>query len=138
MNPLMSAFVKLNVRLYRWSGGRLMGRMGGAPILLLTTKGIKSGRLRTVPLLYIKDADSYVIVASFAGAPKDPAWYVNLVANPTVQLQVGREEFTASARCASAEEKARLWPRLVAIYRPYEDYQKRTSRDIPLVILTRV
>ncbi len=138
MNPLMRAFIKLNVGVYRLSSGRLMGRMGAAPILLLTTRGIKSGRLRTVPLLYLKDADSYVIVASFSGAPKDPAWYVNLAANPTVQVKLGREEFTARARRANTAEKARLWPRLVAIYAPYEDYQKRTSREIPVVILSRV
>ena len=136
MKFLMSAYVALNIWLYRLSGGRLMGKMGAAPILLLTSTGRKSGRPRTVPLLYLKDDGNFVIVASLGGAPKHPAWFLNLEANPNVQLQVGRERLAAAARRASTEEKARLWPRLVAIYPQYEDYQKRTSRNIPVVILS--
>jgi len=137
MKGLMGAFIALNVSLYRLSGGRIMGKMGGAPIVLLTTKGRKSAQARTVPLLYVTDDSRFVVVASYAGSPTHPAWYLNLEANPNVDLQVGSERFTAVARPASADEKARLWPKLVAIYPRYEDYQKRTSREIPLVILTR-
>lgn len=135
MKGLMGVFIALNVGLYRRSGGRIMGKMGGAPILLLTTTGRKSGRSRTVPLLYVKDGACFVVVASYAGSAKHPAWYLNLEQSPKVELQVGRERFAAVARRASAEEKARLWPKLVAIYPQYEDYQKRTTREIPLVIL---
>src|SRR5215472_10658029 len=134
MRLLMTAFIALNIWLYRLSTGRVMGRMGGAPILLLTTTGRKSGRNRTVPLLYLKDDGNFVIVASLGGAPKHPAWFLNLEANPRVELQEGRERLACTARRASAEEKARLWPRLVAIYPQYADYQKRTTRDIPVVI----
>lgn len=136
MKVLMGAFITLNVWLYRLSGGRLMGKMGAAPILLLTTMGRKSGRSRTVPLLYVKEDQGFVVVASLAGAPKHPAWYLNVEANPKVELQVGSQRFAAVARRSSAEEKARLWPRLVAIYPQYENYQKRTTREIPLVIVT--
>lgn len=136
MKLLMSFFIALNVWLYRSSGGRVMGKMRGAPILLLTTRGRKSGRSRTVPLLYLKDGETFVIVASFAGAPKDPAWYLNLVAQPKVNLQVGSQRFDAKVRRASLEEKGRLWPRLVALYPQYADYQKRTPRDIPVVIVS--
>jgi F420H(2)-dependent quinone reductase len=136
MKSLVAALVAVNVWLYRLSGGRVMGKMGAAPILLLTTTGRKSGRKRTVPLLYLKDDKRFVIVASFAGSPKHPAWFVNLEANPKVELQVGGERFAAVARRATAQEKARLWPSLVSIYPRYEDYQKRTAREIPLAIIT--
>jgi len=136
MKLLMTAFIALNIWLYRLSGGRVMGRMGGAPILLLTTTGRKSGRNRTVPLLYLTDAGNFVIVASLGGAPRHPAWFLNLEANPRVQLQVGKQQIACTARRANAEEKARLWPGLVAIYPQYADYQKRTTRDIPVVIVS--
>jgi len=136
MKTLMGAFIALNVWVYRLTGGRLMGRMGAAPILLLTTTGRKSGQPRTVPLLYLEDGGSFAIVASYAGAAKHPAWFFNLEANPQVELQVRSRRFSATARQASAEEKAQLWPRLVAIYPAYADYQKRTTRDIPVVIVS--
>lgn len=136
MKLLMSTFIALNVWLYRLSGGRVMGKMGKAPILLLTTTGRKSGRSRTVPLLYLKDDGNFVIVASLGGAPKHPAWFLNLEVNQKVDLQVGKLRIACEARRAGAEDKARLWPRLVAIYPQYADYQKRTTRDIPVVIVS--
>ena len=136
MKLLMSAFIALNVWLYRLSGGRMMGRMGDAPILLLTTTGRRSGRERTTPVLYLGDGDRLVIVASLAGAARHPAWFLNLKANPRVKLQVRSRRFAATARRASVEEKAQLWPRLGAMYPAYEDYQNRTTRDIPVVIVT--
>lgn len=136
MKLLMSAFIALNVWLYRLSGGRMMGWMGAAPILLLTTTGRRSGRERTTPVLYLGDGDRLVIVASLAGAARHPAWFLNLEANPRVKLQVRSRRFAATARRATAEEKAQLWPRLVAMYPAYEDYQARTTRDIPVVIVT--
>ncbi len=136
MNALMRAFIALNVWVYRLSGGRLMGKMGAAPILLLTTTGRKSGRTRTVPLLYLDDAGSLVLVASLAGAPKHPAWYLNIEAHPRVEVQVRGRRFAGMTRRASAEEKASLWPRLLALYPQYGEYQRRTTRDIPVVIVT--
>jgi deazaflavin-dependent oxidoreductase (nitroreductase family) len=116
MKLLTSAFIALNVWLYRLSGGRMMGRMGAAPILLLTTTGRRSGRERTTPVLYLGDGDRLVIVASLAGASRHPAWFLNLEANPRLKLQVRSRRFAAIARRATAEEKAQLWPRLVAMY----------------------
>ena len=135
MKWLMGLIVALNVWVYRVSGGRVMGRMGAAPILLLTTVGRKSGQKRTVPLLYLEDAGRFAIVASYAGSPRHPAWFLNLEANPKVELQVRSRRFCGTARQASAEEKSQLWPRLVATYPAYADYQKRTTRDIPVVIV---
>jgi F420H(2)-dependent quinone reductase len=136
MKLLTSAFIALNVWLYRLSGGRVMGRMAGAPILLLTTTGRRSRRERTVPVLYLEDGGRFVMVASLAGAPQNPAWFLNIEADPRVRLQVRSRRLAATARRASAKEKAQLWPRLVAMYPTYEDYQKRTTRDIPVVIAT--
>jgi len=132
----MRLFIAVNVWLYRLSDGRVMGRMGAAPILLLTTTGRKSARKRTVPLLYLEDHGAYVIVASLAGAPKHPAWFLNLEMNSRVEVQVRGRRYSANARRASPEEKVLLWPRLVSIYPAYEDYQARTARDIPVVIVT--
>jgi deazaflavin-dependent oxidoreductase (nitroreductase family) len=109
----------------------------GAPILILRTKGAKSGAPRKHPLIYGEDGDNYLIVASMGGAPKHPQWYRNLVANPEVELQVRDEKFAATARTASPEEKARLWPIMTAVWPNYDQYQERTERDIPLVILER-
>ena len=134
---LMRAFGALNAWLYRLSGGRLLGRFpGGALICLLTTQGRKSGQKRTVPLLYLAEGNDFVIVASQGGAPQHPGWYLNLTARPEAQVQVGSRIFAVLARTVSAEEKAALWPRLVAIYPPYEAYQQRTTRSIPVVRLS--
>jgi F420H(2)-dependent quinone reductase len=138
MKFVKNVLIALNVWLYRLSGGRVMSKMGAAPILLLTTTGRKSGRRRTAPLLYLKDDGSLVLVASLGGAPKHPAWFLNLEANPRVTVQIGSQRSNATTRRASAEEKARLWPRLVEMYPQYADYQKRTTREIPVVIVTRV
>ncbi len=138
MNKLvLHTFSALNAWVYRVSGGRLLGRFpSGAPVCLLTTQGRKSGQRRTVPLLYLADGDDLVVVASQGGAPQHPGWYFNLVANPTAEVQIGRRRFPVTARIVSAEEKAALWPRLVAIYPPYEAYQQRATRDIPVLRLS--
>ena len=106
-----------------------------APVLLLTTTGRKSGKQRTLPLLYLEDGGRYVVIASVGGAPKHPAWYLNLLANPTATIEVGRRKLAVSATTASAEERARLWPLAVQMYSGYDDYQAKTSREIPVVIL---
>lgn len=110
----------------------------GVPTLLLTTKGRKSGLLRRSALIYGRDGDSLLLVASVGGAPKHPQWYLNLTSDPTVQVQVGADKFTATARTADADEQARLWPVMTAIWPSYDDYQARTERHIPIVILDRI
>jgi deazaflavin-dependent oxidoreductase (nitroreductase family) len=133
---LMIAAGALNTFVYRLSAGRLMGRFpSGAPVCLLTTKGRRSGRPRTVPLLYLKDGSDYVVVASQGGAPRHPDWFLNLEADPHAKLEIGTHRFKVIARRVGEEERAALWPRVVAMYRPYEAYQRCTSRRIPLVRL---
>ncbi|MDE3075300.1 MAG: nitroreductase family deazaflavin-dependent oxidoreductase [Chloroflexota bacterium] len=107
----------------------------GVPTLLLTTIGHRSGRARRTALIYGRDGDSYVVVGSRGGADTHPGWYLNLLANPEVRVQVGAEKFAARARAAAPEEKSRLWPMMAAIFPPYEEYQSKTTRAIPVVIL---
>ena len=126
---------QLHVRLYRLAGGRFVGRIRKAPVLLLTTTGRRSGARRTTPLLYLRDGDGLAIVASFGGSPTHPAWYLNLTAHPEVRVQVGRSRFAATARTATPAERERLWPQLVELYPGYEGYQEKTSREIPVVLL---
>ncbi len=115
-----------------------VGGPGLLPTLLLTTTGRRSGKTRTMPLIYGESGGGYVIVASKGGAPKHPAWYLNLDAEPEVGVQVGAERFTAKARTASAEQRQRLWQQMAAIYPPYLDYQNKTDREIPVVVLDPV
>jgi len=124
--------------LYRRTGGRLGHTIPGVggKMLLLDHVGAKSGTKRTSPLLYVRDGDGLVIVASKGGYPKHPAWYHNLVANPDTTVQVGSERRPVRARVANAEERERLWPIVVNSYHGYADYQARSKgREIPLVIL---
>lgn len=111
---------------------------GGAPCLILTTKGRKTGREHKFPLIYQEHEGAYVVVASKGGAPEHPGWYRNLLANPEVKVQVKADKFTARARTASDEERAKLWPKMVKVWPDYEEYQKKTDRKIPVVILERV
>lgn len=126
-----------HIRRYVDSDGENGHAWNGVWTLLLTTFGRKSGRWRRTPLIYGRDGDRFVVVASKGGAPQHPAWYLNLVDHPQVRVQVGADKFTANAHTASPEEKTRLWPQMAKIWPDYDDYQKRTSRDIPLVILER-
>jgi deazaflavin-dependent oxidoreductase (nitroreductase family) len=121
---------------YLWDA-TLGGGRGLVPTLLLTTTGRKSGRALTMPLIFGRHGEDYVIVASKGGAPNHPAWYLNLAANPAVTLQVKGDVFAARARTASPAERAVLWPQMVGIYGPFEQYQQKTDREIPLVILSR-
>jgi deazaflavin-dependent oxidoreductase (nitroreductase family) len=123
---------------YRATCGLVGHRFPGAPpMLLLDHVGAKSGRKRTSPLVYVRDGDDLVLVASKGGYPRHPAWFHNLRANPDTTVQVGSERRPVRARMATPEERARLWPHAVATWGGYADYQKRTSREIPLVILER-
>ena len=123
---------------YRATGGKLFGRMGKSPILLLNTVGRKSGKKRTSPLLYVMDGEDFVIIASKGGAPTHPAWYLNLRDNPDATVEIGDREVRVRAEEADPEEKARLWGKMVEIYPTYDDYQKKTEREIPLLILRPV
>lgn len=127
----------IHTSVYRWTGGSIGGHMGKSPVLLLTTIGRKSGVARTTPLIYLADGTRIILVASNGGAQKHPLWWRNLLANPRAEVEVGRQHLHMTARQATPEERTQLWPRLVATYGPYEDYQKRTTREIPIVILER-
>ena len=109
----------------------------GAPTLALTTTGRRSGKLHRTMLIYGRDGDRYIVVASKGGASKHPQWYRNLVAQPEVQVQVQADQFRAHARTATPEEKPALWQLMTAIWPAYHDYQTKTTREIPVVILQR-
>jgi deazaflavin-dependent oxidoreductase (nitroreductase family) len=133
---IIKVFSALNRTVYRASGGRIGGRLRGAPILLLTTTGRVSGKRRTKPLLYLVDGADLVVAASYGGLPRHPAWYLNLVANPDVEVEIGRKRRRLRARTATPEERVRLWPRLVELFASYEAYQRKTTREIPVVVLS--
>jgi deazaflavin-dependent oxidoreductase (nitroreductase family) len=121
---------------YLWDAS-LGGGKGMIPTLLLTTTGRKSGQALTLPLIFGRSGPDYVVVASKGGAPAHPAWYLNLEANPRVQVQVKSDKFSALAHTADSRERASLWPMMVGIYGPYEHYQTKTDRQIPVVVLSR-
>ncbi|MGH3148217.1 MAG: nitroreductase family deazaflavin-dependent oxidoreductase [Rubrobacter sp.] len=126
---------KLHTTLFRATAGRVGGRMVGSPVLLLNAKGRKTGHRRTTPLLYLRDGDSYVTVASNGGTSDHPVWWLNLKANPEATVEFGDHEVRVRAEEASREDRARLWPRLVEMYPSYDDYQRKTDRQIPVIVL---
>src|SRR4051812_19464522 len=121
--------------LYRLTGGRIGRNSAQGPILLLTTTGRRSGRLRTKALLYMPDGDDFVVVASNGGRPEAPAWWLNLKARPEAEVQVGSRRVSVTAELIGAEEKARLWPRLTEFYEGWGHYQTLTDRELPVVVL---
>ena len=129
------AATKLHSFVYRATNGRIGGRIVGGPVLLLTTTGRKSGRARTVPLLYLKDGEDLVVVGSNGGTATAPAWWLNLMVNPEAAVELGGSKARVQAEEAGSEEKERLWPKLVKMYGGYEDYRRRTDRQIPVVLL---
>ncbi|GAA2959391.1 nitroreductase family deazaflavin-dependent oxidoreductase [Streptomyces enissocaesilis] len=132
-----SSWVAEQAELYEESGGTKGTTMQGAPCLLLDYVGRRSGITRRTVLIYGRDGDDHLIVASKGGSDEHPLWYRNIQDNPDVQLRVGTERFPARAETLSPEEKARVWPHLVDVFAPYESYQKKTTRDIPVVRLRR-
>lgn len=110
----------------------------GVPTLLLTTRGRRSGLLRRTALIYGRAAGAYLVVASYGGSAEHPAWYLNLEAEPAVHVQVGAADFDAVARPATPQERARLWPEMARVWPAYDDYQRRTDREIPIVVLTPI
>lgn len=129
---------KLNAPLYRASGGRIGGKLGKAPILLLTTTGRKSGQPRTAPVLYLADGDRFVVINTNAGNTKTPAWSLNLRANPEAAVEVGRRRIEVRARLAEGEERADLWRQHMEQYSGWEFYESKLDRDIGVFVLEPV
>jgi len=125
----------LHVSLYRLMGGRVGGSVFRAPVLLLSTVGRRTGKKRTTPLVYIEVGDSLVVVASNGGREKNPGWFTNIKQNPLTEVQIRGRRTVMRAEQASRDEKERLWPLLMKMYGRYDDYQARTKREIPVVIL---
>jgi len=139
MNEAENLFGDAHVARYRETGGAV-GHIWreGSTILLLTTTGRKSGEKRTAPLIYAQDGARYVIVASKGGAPEHPGWYENIAKTPEVELQVKGEVFRARAHTAKGEERARLWQLANKVWPHYDEYAKKTDREIPVVVLERI
>ena len=140
MHPLLEQIVGPLLAVHQWlyenTDGRIGASLGGRPMLLLRTVGRRSGASRTAALLYVRDGNAYVVVASKGGAPRHPGWFHNLVANPDVEIQVGRERMSVHARVAEGAERARLWGRADEVNQgQYAVYQSRTTRPIPVVVL---
>ena len=123
---------------FRANGGKVGGPFAGAPMMILTTTGAKSGQPRTMPLVYTTDGDRYVIIASKGGAPTSPDWFHNLVANPEVTVEVGTETFQARASVPEEPEHARLYDAQAALMPNFAEYQQKTTRKIPVVVLERL
>jgi deazaflavin-dependent oxidoreductase (nitroreductase family) len=133
-----TGWVKNHITEYVETDGEKGHEWRGVHTLLLTTRGRKTGALHRTALIYGQDGDRYMIVASNGGAPKHPNWYLNLSANPEVELQVGADKFKARARTANAEEKPRLWEIMAKLFPNYIQYQEKAARQIPVVILERI
>ena len=134
--PLLRRLTDVHTAIYRASGGLVGHRFPGTPpVLLLDHVGARSGRRRTTPLAYGVDRENLVLVASKGGNPRSPAWFHNLVANPDTTVQVGGERRNVHARVASKAQRDRLWKLMVGVYGGYEDYRRRTQREIPLIVL---
>jgi deazaflavin-dependent oxidoreductase (nitroreductase family) len=123
---------------FRTNGGRVTGMFEGRPVVLITTTGAKSGAKRTTPIVYTTDGDNLVIIASKGGAPTNPDWFHNVVANPDVTVELPNETFEARARVAEGDERERLWRAMADRMPNFDEYQKGTTRQIPVVVLERV
>jgi deazaflavin-dependent oxidoreductase (nitroreductase family) len=122
---------------FRANGGNVGGQFKGAPLLLLTTKGAKTGKTRVNPLAYVADGGRHVIIASYAGADSNPPWYHNLIANPVVEVEVGKERFKARAEVVGEPERTKLYAKMAQAMPVFADYAKKTTRTIPVIALTR-
>ena len=131
----LRAVGKLNVPVYRLTRGRLMGRVGKAPVLLLTTTGRKSGQRRTAPVLYMRDGERVVVIGSNAGNPRPPAWALNLKVNPDADVEIGGDRRRVRARVAEGDERAELWRRMTEEFEGFAAYRERTDRDIAVFVL---
>jgi F420H(2)-dependent quinone reductase len=134
--PLLTRLMGGHAKVYRATNGLIGYRVPGAPpMLLLDHVGAKSGTRRTTPLVFARDGSDVILIASKGGYPKNPAWFHNLMANPDTRIQIGSKRMDVHARVAKPEERERLWELAVAVYGGYEDYRRRTEREIPLVVL---
>jgi deazaflavin-dependent oxidoreductase (nitroreductase family) len=138
MNPIANLFVRGHALLYRLSNGKLAGTMRGHRILVLTTRGRKSGAIRRVPVVPWIENDKLYVIASLGGAPKHPAWFHNLSADPNVEVQLGSDRYKARAVIMPGSERDEIWQHIVSAMPGFGDYQKKTSRVIPVVRLDRV
>jgi deazaflavin-dependent oxidoreductase (nitroreductase family) len=134
---LTRGFLRTAVWVYRRTGGKIGGKMFGAPLLLLTTTGRKSGRSWTVPLMYQPESDGWVIIASNGGSPKHPAWWLNLRSQPDASVQIGRETYAITAVEAAGGQREQLWRRMADMYKGYDGYTQKTTRRIPVIVLQR-
>ncbi len=132
--PYLKVFSSLNEKVYRWSGGRILGKLNGHDVCLVTMTGAKSGKKRVIPLMHVPYKDGVIIVASQGGAPNNPIWFNNLVANPDIKVQYKTNKMRLRARRADAVEKEAVWPVCCEHYPDYELYRQRTDRDIPVFI----
>jgi F420H(2)-dependent quinone reductase len=135
LRRLLKVMTPIHVFLYRMTGGAIGGKVQGLPVLLLTTTGRTSGKPRTVPLGYLNDGSTFVIIASYAGQPRNPAWFLNLQSHPEANIRVKRLQMQVNAETANPEKTRELWARLVEVAPGYAKYQESTSRVIPVVIL---
>ena len=133
-----NAYNKAVVDEFRDNGGHVTGMFAGAPLVLITHTGAKSGKQRTSPVVYTRDGDNIVVIASKGGAPTHPDWYRNLVANPDVTVELPNEKFDVRARTATGEERERLFRAQADLMPNFDEYQKKTSRELPVVVLERV
>jgi deazaflavin-dependent oxidoreductase (nitroreductase family) len=136
--PDMKQFNEGVIKDFRANGGKVGGQMENIPLLLVTMKGAKSGRTITLPLAYSKDGNRFVVIASYAGAPHNPSWYHNLVAHPDVTIELGGEKFSAKATVAQGAERDRLFKQQADQLPIFNEYQKKTTRRIPVIVIDRV
>lgn len=129
---------RLHRAIFAATGGRIGRRLVGNDMLLLTTTGRRTGKAHTVPLLYLREGDRFVVIASFGGRPYHPAWYLNLRADPAVEVQIQGRRFHAVASTATSDERAMWWPQVARAYRGYSEYSSRTDRTIPVVFIDAV
>jgi len=134
--PSTAGWARTQAERYEQSGGAEAGDMRGRPIIVLTSVGAKTGKLRKTPLMRVEHEGRYAVVASLGGAPQNPVWHYNVKKNPHVELQDGPTKRDYTAREVSGEEKAEWWKRAVAAYPPYAEYQERTERQIPVFVAT--
>jgi deazaflavin-dependent oxidoreductase (nitroreductase family) len=137
-NAVIELFWRIHPKIYAWSGGRIGGSMMGMPVLLLTTKGRKTGLLRTKALMYLPRGDDFVVIASNLGDERHPAWWLNLEATPEASVQVGEQYYPVRAREASGTEREEIWRDLTEQAPAYDEYAAQTSRHIPVVVLERL
>lgn len=134
-SKFVEIFWKVHLALYRWTNGRIGGSVVNMPVLLLTTTGRKSGERRTTALTFLQKGDAYVVIASYLGEPRHPSWWLNLQASPKAEIQVGAQRKNVTAREVDGDEREHLWNEVVARQKDYAEYQQRTTRRIPVVML---